>query len=656
VIDDDPDERDAFVNLRLRVEEATRPDGQSIRVSSAVLVRADPFVEFRYGDRIEAAGWLEPPPEFAAFNYRDYLASKGVHAILDRPRVEIVSRGHGSPVLAALFDLKDRAKETIAAILPEPQAALLTGILLGDDNGLPQSVKDDFRVTGTSHIIAISGYNFSVLIALVSVPAVRLFGRRRAFPILLLIVLAYMVFVGASAAVVRAAIMGALVLWATYLGRQAQALNSLFAAAVVMTLLDPLTLGDIGFQLSFAATLGLVLYTRPLQNAVERGLSRLFSAETTKQVVGALSDAVLVTLAAQITTLPILVVVFRQIALHTLVVNALVLPAQVGVMLLGGLALLAGTVVLPLGQVVGWSAWLFLTWTIQVIHLFAQIPGATINLGYVDPLWGALYVAALAALTFYASRSREERTEVKRRMAKLISPRVGLSVLGSVTLLAAVALSWRPDGKLHVHALNVEGGPAFIQTPGGRQILIGGSKSPSALLAALGARMPFWDRDLDLVVVPRLDAESVNGLLAVVDRYAVGRALSIDAPGDRFGREWLDAIAARSIEVVGAGSGVGIEEGLSLMLGEGGWVRIDAGATSVGVGTPSSEPGVDMLILDEVTDKAAAWIKLNRPQIVVTHTPVEPDRLVEGIAFVDAETRSIELVFDAAHWSIYESP
>src|SRR3990172_9477628 len=111
----------------------------------------------------------------------------------------------------------------------------------------------------------INGYNFAVLIALASVPAVRLFGRRRAFPVLLMLIVAYTVFVGASASVVRAAIMGALTLWAVYLGRQTAALNSLFIAAMVMTLLDPFTLGDVGFQLSFAATLGLVLYTRPLQ-------------------------------------------------------------------------------------------------------------------------------------------------------------------------------------------------------------------------------------------------------------------------------------------------------------------------------------------------------------------------------------------------------
>ena len=238
---------------------------------------------------------------------------------------------------------------------------------------------------------------------MMSVPAIRLFGRRRAVPILLIAVLAYTVLVGASASVVRAAIMGGLTLIAGYLGRQTAALNSLFFAAILMTFLDPFTLGDIGFQLSFAATLGLMIYTRPIQNVVERGLMRLLSGDTAKKIVGVLGDAVLVTLAAQITTLPILIITFRQMSILTLIVNALVLPAQAGVMVFGGLALLAGLAWLPLGQWVGWLAWLFLSWTIQVIHLFAQIPGVSIELGYVDPLWGGVYVAALAAITFYIS-------------------------------------------------------------------------------------------------------------------------------------------------------------------------------------------------------------------------------------------------------------
>jgi len=653
VVDDYPDRRDTFVNLRLRAETLASPDSDPAHVEGVVLVRADPLGDYRYGDRLEVTGYLQTPPEFPSFSYRDYLAAKGIHSIVDRPRIERIARDQGSPIFAALWGLKDRARETIAAILPEPQSALLTGILLGDDSGLPESVKNEFRATGTSHIVAISGYNFVILLTLASVPAIRLFGRRRAVPILLLAVLGYTLLVGASASVVRAAIMGALTLTATYLGRQTAALNSVFVAAIFMTLLDPFTLGDVGFQLSFAATLGLVIYTRPIQNAVERGLARLFNAAAAKKIVGVLGDAVLVTLAAQVTTLPILVVTFRQISILTLLVNALVLPAQSGVMVFGGAALLAGMIFLPLGQIIGWAAWLFLAWTIQVIHLFALVPGVSIELGYVDPLWGVAYVAALAAITFYVSRSTEQRAEIKHRMSKMISFRFALPAIGIVALLGLVALSWRADGRLHLHALNVDGMPVFVQTPAGKQVLIGGSNSPSALLAALGSRMPFWDRDLDLIVVPKADAQSLNGLMAVVDRYHVGAIVSVGVGDNRAAREWLDLIVAKQIEVIESGLGIGIEDGVSLSLDASGWVRIDAGVTSVGLGRPARGARADVLALNDVADDTAARVQSMQPSIVLTSAPIEP---IEGVTLVDAQQNAVELLFDGAQWEVRASP
>jgi len=189
----------------------------------------------------------------------------------------------------------------------------------------------------------------------------------------------------ASAAVVRAAIMGCLYVIATHYGRQTDALTSLMAAAVLMTLCDPQTLWDLGFQLSFAATLGLIIYTPPLQRWFEKQLSRMLAPGAAKKVVGMLNEALIVTLAAQITTMPIIVYHFRRLSLITLLSNFFVLPAQPGVMLWGGLATIAGLIWLPLGQVLGWIAWLFLTYTIRVVEITARIPYASLKLGHVSP-------------------------------------------------------------------------------------------------------------------------------------------------------------------------------------------------------------------------------------------------------------------------------
>jgi len=154
---DEPDVRDRSINLRVKAEEIRFRDGAAQSVSGLIQVRTFRFPPIDYGTRLTLSGTLETPPEDEAFSYKDYLARQGVHSLISLPAVEIVSESEGSPIYRTIFALKAKAHHTINALLPNPQAALLAGILLGNDNGLPPDLAADFRSTGMTHIIAISG-------------------------------------------------------------------------------------------------------------------------------------------------------------------------------------------------------------------------------------------------------------------------------------------------------------------------------------------------------------------------------------------------------------------------------------------------------------------------------------------------------------------
>ncbi len=157
VTDADPDVRDTYLNLRIQAAQLKLPDGTERPIEGTLLTRPARPAEFKYGDRVRVTGELAAPPEFATFSYKDYLARQGIYAMIDRPRMVVLERNQGSPILAALYSFRGHARDVITHILPEPQASLLNGILLGDDAGLPTDVQDEFRLTGTTHIIAISG-------------------------------------------------------------------------------------------------------------------------------------------------------------------------------------------------------------------------------------------------------------------------------------------------------------------------------------------------------------------------------------------------------------------------------------------------------------------------------------------------------------------
>ena len=106
---------------------------------------------------MQVKGQLAAPPEFATFSYADFLARQGVYSLIDRPQVKVLDHDRGNPILAIIYGFRNRTFVVIQQILPEPHASLLSGILLGVDAGLPVVVQEDFRETGTSHIVAISG-------------------------------------------------------------------------------------------------------------------------------------------------------------------------------------------------------------------------------------------------------------------------------------------------------------------------------------------------------------------------------------------------------------------------------------------------------------------------------------------------------------------
>jgi competence protein ComEC len=404
----------------------------------------------------------------------------------------------------------------------------------------------------------------------------KLVGRRRAVWIAISGIALYTLLVGADAAVVRAAIMGGLFVLALYLGRRSEVRTSLIFAAIVMTAINPYVLWDVGFQLSFAATAGLIWLVPLLERTAERPLSALVGPGHARGGMRLLSAVLLVTLAAQIATGPLIVYHFGRLSVISLLTNLLILPVQPVVMLAGGLAALAGMVWLPAGQLLGWLAWLPLAWTVWVVNWTAAAPFASVSLGHFSPWLLAVIYAGLAAVVWWASRAQPED-----EIESASPPAGGLSALRASTRMVfaagavIVALVWLavtslPDGRLHVAFLDVGQGDAiFITTPGGRQILIDGGPSATTTLWEMGQHMPFWDRSLDVVVNTHPEADHLTGLPEVLKRYQVSQIMLPDVDNDTsLYAAWQRAMTDEGAAVVPARAGA------RLSLGDGVWAEV----------------------------------------------------------------------------------
>ncbi len=634
-----PDLRDNYANLRVRATGIDTGDGTDLQVDGLLLARVDPNEEYNYGEVIRLRGRLETPAEDDEFSYRDYLGRQGVYSIMSSAEVTRLPGQEGNFFTDGLYALKGRALETVYRLFPDPEASLLAGILLGVDNGLPRELQQAFKDTGTSHIIAISGFNIAIIAGLFLSLFGRLFGERRGAFFAVIGIVFYTLLVGADAAVVRAAVMGMAALLARHFGRRQEGLLTLFAVAALMNLFNPYYIQDVGFQLSFTATLGLILYAEPLSQLATRLLSTFnLQPATIEKISQPISDFLLLTLAAQITTLPIMAYHFNRLSLVSFIANPFILPAQPAVMILGGLAVILGMIFQPLGQLAAFIAWPFVAYTIRAVDFFAGMPGAAVSVDF--PFWGViLWYVALLGLTFGWVPLKEFFASLKTRLPRIPT----WAALAALTLLAI--LVWRavlslPDGKLHITFLDAGTSDAIlIETPSGDTILVNGGESLSQLSSQLGERLPLFDRKLDWLIVASTQENQVAALPRLMERYPPGEALwagNVEAsfPARKL-NEWLTShqvrvTRAEKNQALDLGDGatlrvLSVDERGAVLLIEYGSFRalLPVGMSFDALGALASDdslPPVTALLLADsgfAQLNSAGWIEFLDPQLVI---------------------------------------
>jgi competence protein ComEC len=543
-----PRDGDQVATLRML---DTPPDQPALRLA-ATLPRYPPI---QPGDLVLVGGRTEARPDS---DYGRYLERIGVWGTLRGDGLSMMPAADGPA--AALEDLRRAAGDRLAAVLPEPEAGLAAGILIGLRDRVDRDVATAFTTAGASHIVAISGWNIAIVAAAVAAIAGGL-GRRRRSVVTALAITAYVAFAGASPSVLRAGAMAGVVLLARESGRAGQAAAALGWAAFLLLLADPAFAGDAGFQLSTLATAGLIAWATPTTALLQRwGRGRL---------PGWIAETLGVSLAAQLATLPIVVAAFGRIALVAPALNLVVVPLVAPVMAAGVLALTGGVLVglgAPdvVGAVLALPAWVGLRLMIGLVAGGAAIPYASVE---VAPPVGVLVAGALSAVigALILARRRPARERSVARTMPAAGGAAGTSPAGPVrpsthgrvsrlaTSAVVVALvctgaiaASRPAGVASVTVLDVGQGDAILlEGDRGGRLLVDGGPDPDRLLVELDRRIPAWDRRIDLLVLSHPHEDHVAGLALLLERYRVGRVLEPGMRGPGPGYAAWDAVLAR---------------------------------------------------------------------------------------------------------------
>ncbi|MFH2019589.1 MAG: ComEC/Rec2 family competence protein [bacterium] len=329
-------ERTVKISMRI-LEKPDQTDTKTIITKGKWRIEIKEYRELVLGDKYSFVGRVET----------ESWAGKTIKIEMVDPEVSKLERGKlrvSEWVILKVAEVRERMVGNLARWLPEPEASLAAGILLGVRRRMPWEFYQDLIKTGTVHIVAASGYNVTIVARVVMVPLLRILGRAWAIPAGIGAIVLYTIVAGGSAAVVRAAIMASLTLLAYYWGRATEARRLLWLTAGVMLFVNPLMIVDVGFQLSVAATAGL-LYVEPW---IRRLILRKKEKESWLQRY--LAEYLTPTLAANITTLPIILLTFGRISWFSPIVNMFVLPLTPLIMFLSGVAVAGGMVSFPLGR------------------------------------------------------------------------------------------------------------------------------------------------------------------------------------------------------------------------------------------------------------------------------------------------------------------
>jgi competence protein ComEC len=345
-----------------------------------VYIKTFPYPEYHYGDFLTVRCKLMQPKPFTTFAFDKYLARYGVLSICQQAKINLNQTNQGNWLMRTLYNIRTVLRQRVRLLWPEPAAGLILGIVLGVQDDLFADISANFRTTGTVHILVVSGMHVVIIAQVLTKVFSKVLSRKKVFIVIVLVLSAFSVITGLAASVIRASFMGVLPLLATIVGRKRTLHYSLALVAAIIVLYNPYILKyDVGFQLSFLATLGII-YLQPLTQRWCKWLPSLFE----------IKETLTTTLAAMLTTTPLIISVFGTFSLVAPVANLIVVPVS-NIILFAGVGILGVSIIsINLTEYLAYILWLIIKVTLYIVAWLANLPLALIQ-NIVVPNWVIIF-------------------------------------------------------------------------------------------------------------------------------------------------------------------------------------------------------------------------------------------------------------------------
>ena len=461
--------------------------------------------KLEYGNKISVIGTYKKPTErrnYKGYDYMKYLKTKKIcGSLIVDGEVKLIKTKNINPIFTIINKLSLIFKQNLKKLLPEQEAELEQGILLGDTSDIESDIKDDFRKCNLSHMLAVSGAHLSYLVlGINTVLSKKSFGIRRRKILSIMFILIFMVIVNMSPSVVRAGISTIIAIFATLIYRKQDTYTTISIALLLTLLNNPFAIFDVGLQLSYLATLSIIIF-----------YSKFTQKQFNNKVKKYLYESAMLTLSANILILPITIYEFNTIPINSIISNLLAGPLLGTCIILGMFTVIISIVCFPVSKLIAFPLQIILKILIKIIELISKIPFG--NYTVKTPWFIVVFLtyAIIVALIYN-----------KKKITKILTM-VTLIIFITMQVCAFINI----DGKLKIYFIDVgQGDSMLVKTVRGKNILIdgGGSKDPDYDIGEKILVPYLLDRrikTLDYVIISHFDEDHATGVAQILGKIDV---------------------------------------------------------------------------------------------------------------------------------------
>ncbi len=502
----------------------------------------DKKINLEYGDIIKCKGDLEKGKEarnYRGFDYNSYLKTQKIYGIFNSKKVEFISKD--IDIFYIANNISNKIEEKIDLLLNETEANLCKGLILGKTQEIEESIKENFRIVNISHILAISGLHVTYIVMLITIISQRIIGKKYGTIFVIVVLIFYMFLVGFTPSIVRACIMGILVDLAFLVHRKNNFWNSLALSLLLILINNPYSILNIGLQLSYLATIGIVSFSRKIRKKIDNFKflkNNLVIRKNNKiqTLVNKIKENLSVMFSAQILILPIMIYNFNIIGTYFIISNLLVSVIIGTTIFLSILLVTSSFIFFPISKIFSHILTILLQLLI-IISNISKLPFSKIYIPTPSILSIILYYVMIYVLNFLDNVYSKE-SDSYYRIRNLIAifkyrirknrPRVKKVIIATFVLM--IIMNILPKN-LKVHFIDVgQGDSTFIVTPHNKTILIdgGGSLNKNFDVGEKTLVPYILDRGytkIDYIFVSHFDFDHVGGILTVLQELKVGKVI-----------------------------------------------------------------------------------------------------------------------------------